>query len=219
MIELLVVIAIIGILAALLLPALSRAKEKAHRVACLNHLRQLQFCRQLYSEDFNGNMPGNHAVPSGSVDGAWTLGNAKLDITSSNLECGVLFPYNKFVAIYRCPADRSTITGSAAPRFRSYSICDWLNGDDFWLTFSVTRTSQLVQPGPSRTFVFIDENEDSIDNGSFGRSAPRRMGSGSTGRPAGITWEAPWPLPIATSSTGSGATRTRCGWTPAFGRR
>ena len=47
-------------------------------------------------------------------------------------------------------------------------MCDWLFGNDFWVSFAVTRTSQLMYPGPSTTWVFIDENDQSIDNGSFG---------------------------------------------------
>ena len=72
------VIAIIAILAALLLPVLSTAKAKAHRIACLNNIRQLQLSWHLYADDYNGNLPLNTGLP---VRGSWVDGNAKTDST------------------------------------------------------------------------------------------------------------------------------------------
>jgi len=172
LIELLVVIAIIAILAAMLLPALSRAKDQAYRVACLNNLKQLQLCWQNYTHDFDDRLPLNNAVASGSVGESWIIGNAKTDNTSSNIQVGVLFRYNQSVAIYKCPADKSVVTGSSLPRFRSYSMCDWINGDDFWVSFRATKTAELQRPGPSRVWIFAHEAEESIDNGSFGVFPP-----------------------------------------------
>ena len=167
LIELLVVIAIIAILAALLLPALSRAKEKALRIACLSNIRQLQLCWHLYAHDNDGTLPMNYGLP-----GSWVLGNAKLDTTPANTQIGVIFPYCTSVAIYHCPADRSTVAGSKALRFRSCAMSVWMNGDDPGAQPSVRNLSQILHPGPARTFVFADENEGSIDNGSFFVMAP-----------------------------------------------
>lgn len=58
LIELLVVIAIIGILAALLLPALARAKWQAKKIGCINNLKQMALGSVMYADDFNGNLSG-----------------------------------------------------------------------------------------------------------------------------------------------------------------
>jgi prepilin-type N-terminal cleavage/methylation domain-containing protein/prepilin-type processing-associated H-X9-DG protein len=167
LIELLVVIAIIAILAALLLPALAGAKEKALRIGCVNNLRQLQLAWSLYADDHDGRVPPNRASPQASLSGSWVVGDAKHDLTTSNLQSGVLFPYVDSVAVYRCPSDRSRVSGSWQTRVRSYSMSDWFDGADPWVTSPVTRIDQLAT-GPANIFVFLDENEDSNDNASFG---------------------------------------------------
>ena len=159
LIELLVVIAIIAILAAMLLPALSKAKLKAQQIQCVSDLKQLDLCWSMYNPDNDGRLvssaptlrsgvlnpdswcPGLAVVPNQAAYGVVTPG--VLDATNKlALEKGKLWKYNQAHAIYRCPADKRNVNG--VPYVRSLSMNGWIGGLSFGdpSGFSVTYGSQ-----------------------------------------------------------------------------
>jgi prepilin-type N-terminal cleavage/methylation domain-containing protein/prepilin-type processing-associated H-X9-DG protein len=189
LIELLVVIAIIAILAAMLLPALSKAKDQARNLNCETNLKQLSLCMHLYMGDNNDYLVPNNDVESASTNGdagsvsqgvSWLPDlNAREEIDPSNIVNGLLFPYNKSLGIYHCPADQSvlqTTGGQMLPqlRWRSYNLSQSINGDPgyspelaayipMWSKYTQIRT-----PVPSALFLFIDEDSNCILDAEFG---------------------------------------------------
>lgn len=190
LIELLVVIAIIAILAAMLLPALTRAKAKAKDIACLNNLKQLQICWLMYASDHNDLLPPNQSVydintgnpsPGAQLSWTWCPGVTRYDIGTSNIEAGVLFPYNRSTAIYHCPADQSEVMTRSGqklgmPKTRSYNMSMSVNGLPFKNTGDpgldsmphFKKLTDISHPVPTSLFVFIDVHEDCIYDALFG---------------------------------------------------
>ncbi len=177
LIELLVVIAIIAILAAMLLPALTRAKSKAQGIGCLNNLKQLQVCWLMYAADYSEKLPVNRGD---GLPGSWVSGWLKQlpDATNVNLlktPNALLWPYNQSVGIYKCPADQSSVKVANIPhaRVRSVSMNGSMNGNaDNWYILLVEpkyyiyrKTTDILRPPPTGAFVFVDENPFEIDDG------------------------------------------------------
>jgi prepilin-type N-terminal cleavage/methylation domain-containing protein len=181
LIELLVVIAIIAILAALLLPSLNIAKVKAQGIACLNNGKQMMTAWRLFIDE------NDDKVPPAYGPNAWVQGD--LDFSPANssnwdierdLKKSPLWPYcGNSPGIWKCPADRSTVKVASGPyagqtvsRVRSISMNAWFAGSDV-MDFGPTgcriykKLSDVVNPGHSMTWVFLDEREDSINDGEF----------------------------------------------------
>ncbi len=180
LIEILIVIAIIAILAAMLLPALSLAKGKAQRIACMNNLRQLGVACQVYPADNDGRLVENwpYAISPGLETNCWMHGNMRYDFEATNaqlLRTGKLFPYANNVSSYHCPADRSTANG--IPRVRSYSMNSWMGSRYMEIEQQPTalqkayrtfvRDSELNAATPASLFMIADEHETTIDDSFF----------------------------------------------------
>ena len=185
LIELLVVIAIIAILAAMLLPALGKAKEKGKQIKCLSNTRQLTLCAIMYAGDNNGvfaqNLPTkalstNSWIQGDMSDTPGVYGQVTPGVfDSTNPACaqtGKFWVYNSTLEIYRCPSDPGN--RDSVPKMRSYSMSGWVGtsrSEGFAPGLSNYRSylkeSDLSRPGPARTWLLLDEHELSINDAWF----------------------------------------------------
>ncbi len=174
LIELLVVIAIIAILAAMLLPALGRAKTKTQGISCMNNGRQLGTAWIMYADDSQGKLVNAFDLPVGGWLDGWLNYNGATDNTNILLlKQGRLDPHLKSTAVYKCPADLSRSFGrSGEARVRSISMNQmfrsWNDGHSPsppWRIYKTT--SDMTIPPPVNLWVIIDENPDSVNDAAF----------------------------------------------------
>jgi len=176
LIELLIVIAVIAILAALLLPALNRAKIRAQGIRCMNNTRQLTLAWLAYSHEnndtlvVNDNTGTNLSWCSGRLDWFTTPDNTNTLMLTDD-QYSLLAPYyGRQSQIYKCPADvyasnpQRALGWSSRARSISMNAAMGPGWKYYGWCHQVVKISSLVQPVPALTWVLVDEHPDSIND-------------------------------------------------------
>ncbi len=182
LIELLVVIGIIAILAALLLPALGKAKRAAQSAQCAVNLKQLQLGWQMYADEHYDRLVPNWVIaPSWPMDyrdnygtiNAWVCGSAMLSDSTDGIRRGALWPYIQSTGLYCCPSDKSLWRYGARRAARPFNVAlstamhGGYNGENGRALHPVVVETLAELRRPGSVFIFLDEEEASMTSGAF----------------------------------------------------
>lgn len=186
LVELLVVIAILALLASILLPALSSARESARRIQCVNNLRQLAITWEVYIDDHGDRLPANGYGTPGTLGNhrLWVVGDTHLNPASFTNESYLIESKNAGFAgylrspgVYKCPSDRVTIEidGRAFPKTRSYSLNGYLgwqapNFESSFLSPAhqlYLKSSDLGAASPASLLQFVDTAPGNLCHSAF----------------------------------------------------
>lgn len=208
-IELLALIVVITVMSAVMATGLSRTRPASRSIGCVNNLQRLTLAWRQYTEDTNGRLV---TCESGQFDNGltrpvWVQGNLDFNRANSSnfdpnrdLVKSPLWPYlGTNAPIFKCPADPATVivNGKVVPRLRSMSMSQvfgtggWLDraynpSQVNWRTYK--KLSQIALP--ARTFLFIDEHPDSINDGAFASACTGNQPSDSPASSAIIDYPA-----------------------------
>jgi prepilin-type N-terminal cleavage/methylation domain-containing protein/prepilin-type processing-associated H-X9-DG protein len=179
LIELLVVIAIIAILAAMLLPALSKAKQRAQGIQCVNNGKQFVTAWIMFADDNQDGLVSNsgNPVPGSSFQATnttWCAGDMQSSVDATNLDLvknALLYPYTKSVGLYKCPGNKENMLRGVSINW----FMGWPNANPGWSSWSIYKKLASVKHPTSR-FVTIDEYEVTINDACF------RIDSGNSGK-------------------------------------